>query len=111
MVRMCRFADGYLTPPERESGVERIWRSRAFWYSAAAVMLLSLMLSGRRIGFAAAPVDTFEPSAEAVAAAEEISAVAGDGKATYDNLVRQFARATTEPVECAYDQQGLLEGL
>jgi len=92
---------------ERDSIVERVWRSRAFWLGAAASVLLAVTVTwltdALRLPGGARPL----PPPDGLAQAEEFAAEAGDGQALRDALVR----AASAPVPCAYDPGQSLEEL
>jgi hypothetical protein len=72
--------------------VDVLWRSRAFWSAAAAVIVVGLVL-GRWPASAAAPLPQTTPTAEAVETAKSIAATLGGG----DALVSRFARQMSGP--------------
>ena len=91
------------------SVLDRLWRSRAFWSSAAAAVILGLAL-GRTPSAAGASAIPAKPSAEAVETAQSIAAMLGDGHALASRIVRELSAPAT-PTSTPQDAKTLLEDL
>ncbi len=74
----------------RESLWERVWASRLFWTSAAAAVLVGLLLSGVPDAPVRAWAVDMPPSREVEALAESLASMVGDGEAVKHRFVVQL---------------------